>query len=131
MKMLSYLFLILIVLATITSPSWAAPVKAKRDIAESKNSQAEMLLQKAVDEKQAKVVQLINLVGTYANDRFSNEIEKEEAQVAYNGFIARLQGIREDRENLERKEIIADLETLNDYSKRLDRLSADLLNFFK
>ena len=89
------------------------------------------VLLKSVDEKQARAIQLINAIGSYANDRFANENEKADAEYAYNGFIARFQGIREDRESLQRKEILADNKTLENYSQRLDRLMSDMMKFLK
>lgn len=82
-----------------------------------------------INEKQTKAIQLINAVGSLSNERFSNEIKKEDAEFAYNGFIARFQGIREDREALERKEIMADNNTLENCSQRLDALISDLQHF--
>lgn len=83
-------------------------------------------LLKSVDEKQAAAIKLINTVGSAANERFSNEQEKEDAQFAYSGFMARFESLREDREALERKEIVPDSETLEKYSKQYDRLISDL-----
>lgn len=40
--------------------------------------------------------------------------------------MARFEGLREDRESLERKEIIPDNATLEKYSKQFDRLIGDL-----
>lgn len=81
---------------------------------------------KSIDEKQAMAVKLIHSVGTEANERFSNEQDKEDAQFAYSGFMARFESIREDREALERKEIMPDSETMEKYSKQYDRLIQDL-----
>jgi hypothetical protein len=86
-------------------------------------------LSKSVDEKQAMAIRLINEVGSYSNERFSHEFDKEDAEFAYIGFIARFQVIKEDRESLERKEIMADSRTLLNYSQRLDQLIFDLQNF--
>lgn len=83
-------------------------------------------LMKSVDEKQTTAVHLINTVGTYNNGRFSNEEDKEDSEFAYNGFMARFESLREDREALERKEIIPDNATLEKYSKQYDRLISDL-----
>lgn len=83
-------------------------------------------LVKNVDEKQETAVKLIQTVGNFAFDRFSNEQAKEDAQFAYSGFMARFESLREDREALERKEIMPDNETLEKYSKQYDRLIADL-----
>jgi len=86
-------------------------------------------LARSVDEKQGTAVRLIQTVSSFANDRFSNEQEKEDAQYAYSGFMARFESLREDREALERKEIMPDNETLEKYSKQYDRLIADLNAF--
>lgn len=98
----------------------------------SKEDPKELLkLSKEIDDKQSKVIVLINVVGSIANERFSvaSEMDKENVESAYNGFIARLQNIREDREALERKEIAADRKMLEDYSLRLNQLMADLHSF--
>ena len=84
---------------------------------------------KSVDELQTRAIGLINEVGTFSNNRFADEAEKEKAQYAYSGFIARFEAIRSDREALERKEIMADNKTLEDYSKRLEQLTTDILKF--
>ncbi|MDO9184143.1 MAG: hypothetical protein Q7U04_17145, partial [Bacteriovorax sp.] len=63
--------------------------------------------------------------------RFSREIDKESAVYAYNGFIARFQGIREEREALEKKLVVVDNKSLSALSKRLDKLIADILKFLK
>lgn len=113
------------------------PDDIEREITEGKilaamaDQQNDRDLRQTVDEKQLKAIKLINVVGTYANDRFSSDIDKEEADHAYSGFIARFQGIREDRVDLERKEIIADNKTLQNYSDRLDRLIVDIEKFLK
>lgn len=83
-------------------------------------------LMKTVEEKQARAAQLISAVNASANDRFSNEQDKENAQFAYSGFMARFESLREDREALERKEILPDNETLEKYAKQYDRLIAEL-----
>jgi hypothetical protein len=107
------------------------PDDIDREITQGKIAAVEADSMRSVDQKQARAIRLINTVGTFANDRFSNEADKEDAQYAYNGFIARFQGIREDREALERKEIMADNKTLASYSQRLDRLIADISKFLK
>jgi hypothetical protein len=107
------------------------PNQIDREITEGKIAAIEVETNKSVDEKQAQAIKLINVVGTFANDRFSSESDKENAEFAYSGFIARFEGIREDREALERKEILADNKTLASYSQRFDRLITDILKFFK
>lgn len=92
---------------------------------------SEQDLRAAVDEKQIRAIQLINTVGTYVNDRFVTEHDKEEASDAYGVFIVRFQAIREDRNALERKEIRPDVKTLQNYSQRLDSLIADIQKFLK
>lgn len=88
-------------------------------------------LLKSVDEKQSTAIKLINSVGSEANERFSNEQDKEDAQFAYSGFMARFEALREDREALERKEIMPDSETMEKYSKQYDRLISDLNTYLK
>lgn len=137
MKISSKSPLFILVALSMTTHAWAQseqlPDDINREITEGKIAAAEADAQtnKSVDEKQARAIKLINVVGSFANDRFSSEADKEEAQYAYNGFIARFQGIREDREALERKEIMADNKTLASYSQRLDRLIADIQKFLK
>ncbi len=118
---------------SLTTHAWAnTPTAKPEEVNVQKSKETTYIsLNKTVDEKQARAIQLINAVGSYTNDRFSNDKDKEDAEYAYNGFIARFQGIREDREALERKEILADNNTLENYSKRLDSLIGDLQNFFK
>jgi LPS O-antigen subunit length determinant protein (WzzB/FepE family) len=86
-------------------------------------------LLKSVDQKQTTAVQLINSVGTFSNGRFSNEEDKEDTQFAYSGFMARFESLREDREALEKKEIMPDSATLENYSKQYDRLISDLNDY--
>lgn len=90
----------------------------------SRDPQRDLL--KQVNEKQITAVRLISSIGTFANGRFSNEEEKEDTEFAYNGFMARFESLREDREALEKKEIIPDNATLEKYSKQYDRLISDL-----
>lgn len=84
---------------------------------------------KTIDEKQVETIQLINEVGALANGL--RESEKDDAEYAYSGFIARFQAIRSEREAFSKKEAMADNKTLENYSQRLDRLTADILNFLK
>lgn len=109
----------------------------ERDITEGKIQAAQALwlkdMDKAVDQKQQKASALIVLVANKAHERVSasDDSAREEAEYAHVGFVARLQGIREDREALARKEIQPDYATLQNYSKRLDTLIADLQAFLK
>ena len=125
-----------IILGMATS-SWAHSGQSSndtyREVTTGKTSLAEVdaITNKSIDEKQVRAIQLINIVGSFANDRLSKEIDKENADYAYNGFIARFQGIREDREALGRKEVVSDNKSLASYSQRLDRLTADIQNFLK
>lgn len=125
--------LFIFVLLSLSANCWAAieqPQPPEIAVVEADRI-SEQELRKSVDEKQLKAIQLINAVGTYANDRYSSELEKDEASHAYGGFIARFQGIREDREALERKEIMADYKTLQNYSQRLERLITEIKTFLK
>ncbi len=105
------------------------------DITEGKISAVmineEQELRKSVDEKQVKAIQLINVVGSKVNERFSSDLEKGEAESAYGDFITRFQIIHDEREALDKKEIMADNKTLQNYSQRLDRLILDIQNFLK
>ena len=88
-------------------------------------------LKKLVDEKQQKAVNLITLIASEANSNQSQSESKDEAIYAYTGFMARLEGVREEREELQRKDLSADEATLVNYSKRLDHLNADLEKYLK
>lgn len=109
----------------------------ERDITEGKIQAAESLwlrdMENGIDQKQQKAGALIVLVANRAQERVSvgNDSVREEAEYAHVGFVARLQGIREDREALSRKEIQPDYATLQNYSKRLDTLISDLQTFLK
>ncbi len=70
-----------------------------------------------IDNKQTNAIQLINALGAK---------DQEGIDYAYSGFMARFQAVRSDREDLARKQIVADNLTLELYSKQLDRLIADL-----
>ncbi len=117
----------------------STPVFAQADIdlTEGKIAAAESLwmkdLEKGVNEKQQKAMALLTLVANKANDRYSSNDDslREQAEYAHVGFAARLQGIREERETLARKEIQPDYATLQNYSKRLDSLIKDLQDFLK
>ena len=88
-------------------------------------------LEKSVSEKQHKAVSLITQIAAEANSRRTTAEDSEEAQYAYNGFMARLEGIRQEREDLMKKNLAPDEVTLLNYSKRLDRLNEDLENFVR
>ncbi|AUN99053.1 hypothetical protein DOM21_05680 [Bacteriovorax stolpii] len=109
----------------------------ERDITEGKIQAAESLwlrdMEKGIDLKQQKAAALIVLVANRAQERVSigDDNVREEAEYAHVGFVARLQGIHEDREALARKEIQPDYATLQNYSKRLDALISDLQAFLK
>lgn len=107
------------------------------EITEGKIAATEMRtieeLTRDVRDKQAKATGLISLLTDGINSRYgaNDEAKKEEIEYAQSGFIARLQGIREDQEALARKEIQPDLATLQEYSRRLDGLIADIKLFLK
>lgn len=109
----------------------------QRDITEGKIQAVEALwlkdLDKGLDQKQQKALALISLVASQANERYSiqDDSKKEDAEYAHIGFVARLQGIREEREAFSKKEIQPDYATLMNYSKRLDSLIGDLQAFLK
>lgn len=131
------IFTILATTSIFSPPMAQAQDDIERDITEGKIQAAETLwlkdLDKNVSEKQQKALALITLVGAQVNDRYSSndESKKEEAEYAHIGFVARFQGVREDREALARKEIQPDYATLQNYSKRLDSLIVDLQAFLK
>ncbi len=109
----------------------------ERDITEGKIEAAQTLwlkdLEKGLDQKQQKAGALIILVSNKNRDKVSlgNDNSREEAEYAHVGFVARLQGIREDRETLARRGVSADYATLQNYSKRLDTLISDIQSFLK
>ena len=107
----------------------ALPVFAQAST-DDKTNVAETLwmkdLEKGVNEKQQKAKALITMVAGLSHER-----AKEDAEYAHIGFVARLQGIREEREELSRKEVQADYATLQNYSKRLDTLISDTQAFLK
>ena len=118
----------------MTTPIFA---QDQQDITEGKiqAAEADMVkdLYKQVEQKQQKAYALVAMVAEVSHERYSvgNDSRREEAEYAHVGFVARLQGIREDREALERKEIQPDLIALQNYSKRLDSLIADMQAFLK
>jgi two-component sensor histidine kinase len=107
----------------------------QREITEGKINASEIMMKeelvKEVDNKLQKASSLISLLGDSVQIRYSDEAQKEEAQYVHSGFIARLQGIREDQEALARKEIQPDLETLINYVRRLDSLINDVKTYLK
>ncbi len=135
MKISPKSLLFILMALSLASQAWANPrinrVHGKEEALQKSKEVGNQISNKTLDEKQTKAIQLINAVGILANGRLGieSEIEKEEAEYAYNGFIARFQGIREDRDALERKEIMADNRTLENYSQRLDDLISELQNF--
>ncbi|MBC7428336.1 MAG: hypothetical protein H7336_06975 [Bacteriovorax sp.] len=135
--MKALLFFSILATVSIFNLAQAQTDDIQRDITDGKIQAAEALwlkdLDKSVSEKQQKALALITLVAAQANDRFSiqDELKKEDAEYAHIGFVARFQGIREDREALARKEIQPDYTTLQNYSKRLDSLISDLQAFLK
>lgn len=86
-------------------------------------------LEKGVNEKQQKAMALLAMVASKTQAQDSDV--REAAEYAHIGFAARLQGIREDREALARKDVQADYATLQNYSKRLNTLINDLQSFLK
>lgn len=126
-----------IFLTTLLLFSTTVFAQADIDLTEGKIAAAESLwmkdLEKGVDQKQQKAMALLSLVANKANDRYSasDDTLREQAEYAHVGFAARLQGIREEREALARKEIQPDYATLQNYSKRLDILIKDLQDFLK
>lgn len=136
----SLLFVLIVLLVPATS-SWAQdsnsqiPDDMMWEITEGKiaavmeNNKNE--LRKSVDEKQLKAIGLINIVGGKVNERFSSDLEKGDAEDAYQSFITRFQIIHDEREALDKKEIMADYKTLQNYSQRLDQLIRDIDKFLK
>jgi hypothetical protein len=140
MKLLSKSPLFISMALAITSNAWSLtneaqlPADIEYEIIEGKISaveefQNQAALKKSLDEKQLKVIKLINVVGRFANNHSLTESAQNEASYAYGGFIARFQGIREDREVLEKKGALGDDKTLQNCSQRLDRLISDVKKF--
>lgn len=110
-----------------------------REITEGKLQAAEAdmnnipKLTKMVEEKQQTASNLVTQLNARVIDRYSanDESVKEENEYALIGFIAKLQAIHNEQENLERKEIAPDLKTLQEFNKRLDNLISDLKSFLK
>lgn len=88
-------------------------------------------LRKSVNDKQLEAIKLINIVGSKVNERFSSDLEKSDAEDAYQCFINRFQIIHDERAALDKKEIQPDYKTLQNYSQRLDRLIRDINKFLK
>jgi hypothetical protein len=124
--------LIFSILAVATILSQSSIVQAQDKI-QSVEVQWLKDLDKNVSEKQQKSIALITLLANQTNERYGmqDESKKEEAEYAHASFVARFQGIREDRDALARKEIQPDYATLQNYSKRLDSLIKDLQEFLK
>lgn len=126
--------------ASFSTLSFASeqPLEVQRDITEgkiaaieAKTLESSLALLKSVDAKQARAILLINALGSRVNERFSNDEDKEAAQNAFQEYVARFEGIREDRELLARKEIMPDNKTLEIFSARLDSLIGDIQKFLK
>lgn len=122
--------LLLWLILSISNQAWALPAPPPPDSL-TKTIEQDGVSRKQIEDKQTKAIGLIKIVGSFANDQLTKESDKENAQYAYNGFIARFQGIREDREALERKDVVVNSKELSEYSKRLDRLITDIHTFFK
>ena len=118
----------------MTTPTFA---QAMDDLTEGKIQAAEADwlrgLEKGVEQREQKALALIAAVADLSNERFSigNDIRREEADYAHTGFVARFQGIREDREALAKKQILPDYKDLKNYSARLDKLIGDIEAFLK
>ena len=133
---ISRMSLIMVIAFILTSGAWAnvgQPLLADNgEVLQAKAidlvSEAEII--KEVSEKQQHAIQLINMVGAFAN-RSTSESDKENADYAYSGFIARFQTIRLERESLEKKEKQSDAKTLANCSLRFDRLLEDIQTFLK
>lgn len=136
MKMNKKITFITLLFLAISTQSWALSDSLEQDnesnfyIEKLPNSE-EVVTLSSLNEKQTRTIGLIKIVGSLANEHFKKESDKENALYAYSGFIARFQGIREDREVLQRKELAINNKDLLDYSKRLDRLISDIQIFFK
>lgn len=127
--------LLIFLILSFSTQAWALPAPPPPDSLTKtkieKLLEDEVVSPKIIDEKQTKAIGLIKIVGSFANDQIIKETDKENAQYAYNGFIARFQGIREDREALERKDEVVSGKELSEYSKKLDQLISDIHTFFK
>jgi hypothetical protein len=85
-------------------------------------------LVKEVDGKQQKAYSFAAIIGEIAN---SAESRHDDAEYARVGFVARLQSIREEREDQKKKGVKPDFKTTEAYSKRLDNLIEDMKTFLK
>lgn len=130
MKALKNFTLIITAALMVIANSSFAQDEIEREITEGKISAAiereTERLDKEIAKKHQRAIALMAIVNERANMRFSDDRDREDAQYASTGFIARFVGISEDRESLERKEIMPDFDTLQNYSKRLDSLIADI-----
>lgn len=135
----SILLMAIMAILSATSPMVSAQSEnigdLEREITEGKILAVEMSSRedvvKEVEDKLQKVSSLISLLGDSINLRYSDEAQKEEVQYVHSGFIARLQGIREDQEALARKEIQPEFATLKNYSRRLDSLINDVKTYLR
>jgi hypothetical protein len=118
----------------MTTPIFA---QAFDDLTEGKIQAAEADwlkgLENGVAQREQKALTLIGAVAELSNERFSigNDIRREEADYAHTGFVARFQGIREDREALAKKQLSPDYKDLKNYTVRLDKLITDIEAFLK
>ncbi len=117
----------------LTTPAFAQKVNLA-DVKEGKLQAVEAMwvqdLEKDLNVKQQKARALISMVATKMNNA-SDENRREEAEYAHVGFVARFQNIREERAEEASKEIKLDYAGIQNYSKRLDSLIADLQAFLK
>jgi predicted DNA-binding ArsR family transcriptional regulator len=81
-------------------------------------------LEQEVNVKKEKAIRLINKIGQKTNEENLRPEEKYNTQVAFNGFMAHFQSIREDLVASDNSE-----EKLNDCSKKLDKLIKDAQRF--
>lgn len=117
----------------LTTPAFAKNA-GSAEVTEGKALAVETLwlqdLEKGLNEKQQKSMALISLVASKMNNA-TDENRREEAEYAHVGFAARFQTIREERAELASKDIKLDYASIQNYSKRLDVLIADLQTFLK
>lgn len=117
----------------LTTPAFAQKVNLA-DVKEGKLQAVEVMwlqdLEQGLNVKQQKAMALISMVANKMNNA-SDENRREEAEYAHVGFAARFQNIREDRAELANKEIKLDYAGIQNYSKRLDSLIADLQAFLR
>jgi hypothetical protein len=137
MKAIIKLFTSAILSLVLTIPSFAqiAVVDIEYDAADGTAlevaPQSLDELKASIEEKQQKTVALITEVAAVANSYASETSQQDEANYAYTGLVARLEGLRQEREELALNHIEADEAFLLNYSKRLDQLNTDLENFFR